>query len=236
MKKIIFLLAPIFVACSVNAQENIIGVLEEVVDVELSKSTLFVNAQHFASVNEPLCTREIGLINDENGIITIQFAVKESGNEESLTKYISYIYKFNIGITCKDDKYKWEISNLYVYIGNIDVEIEYLSQSELSKFVQELESVEKLATSHFQRTVSWEIDDVVNVLLSNQNKIDDIKAQIISLAGLKKETKETKKLNYKIEKINKDNSILQESINRWNKIRDRIISELEKTMKKVNDF
>jgi hypothetical protein len=236
MKKIIFsLLAVLLLFVGANAQNEAptIGELEKVVNVSLSKSLLFTNAQQWASANDPTSKKKIDIVSNENGTIVVKFETNDQVREQSLTNYLSYKYRLSIKLDCKDEKYRWTISNPSVLVGaDNNVEYKYLSSSKLTIVKNELETVERISIANFQKILDWELEKVVSIINSNLKEQDSINNQIAN----SNDKKEKKKLGYKIEQINEDNLVLIESINRWNIIQKRIIEELEKSMSVNNDF
>lgn len=236
MKKLIFMCIACFVATTLSAQTNL-GEMEKVVEINNTKQMLYSNALLWASANDPMCEKKIQVQDAENGRIAVSIELNNNKPLQSLTKYLTYQFIFTVNIDCKDGKYRRMINSPSVLVNHDkNIEIKYLSTSSLEAAVAEMESAERISTSSFQQILEWNLSKVAELVSSNEARIDELQKQISALGDSKQERKEKKRIEYTIERINQENIILKEALNRWNAEIKNVTSEIDKAMSHNDDF
>lgn len=235
MKKFFLIMAACFYATIMFAQsanEN-----EKVIETSNTKQMLYSNALSWASSNDPTCDKKIQVQDSDNGRIVVSVNLNNNKPLQSLTKYLTYKFTFTINIDCKDGKYRRIIGSPSVLVNpDKNIEIKYLSTSNLETAVAEMESVERISTASFQQILEWDMSKVAELEAANTAKINDFKTQMSNLGDSKKEKKEKKRIEYAIDKVEKENTILKEALNRWDNEIKRFSSEIDKAMSYNNDF
>ncbi len=239
MKKLILVLLFCLHLSDANAQDlhkNSVGYHESsnVVEVKLNKSALYRNALQWASSNDPTCKKSIKVQDNENGSIVVQFELNDNSRDNSQTKYLTYKFRFSVKVDCKDNKYRRTILNPSVLLdADNNININYLSTSKLFEFREELETVARISESDFQKILDWELEKIVSIFESKEIEIKAINERLANI-GISK--KEKKQLEYKLKRINDDNTILKESLTRWDIILEKIIKNIDKTLSIKDDF
>lgn len=238
MKKVLLLCLAFMATLGAMAQEiKPIGELEKVIETKSNKSALFTNAQQWASSNDPTCKKDIEVQDNDNGSIVVKFELNDNSRDNSQTKYLTYKFRFSIKIDCKDNKYRRIISNPSVLVGaDNNINTNYLSTSKLFEFRDELETVERISESNFQKILDWELEKVSSIIESNEIEIKSINERLANMSDSKNDKKEKKQLGYKLKRINDENAVLKESLVRWNIVIERITKGLDKALSVNNDF
>ena len=235
MKKFILIMLSCFCAITMFAQSG--NELEKVVETNNTKQMLYSNALSWATSNDATCDKKIQVQDSDNGRIVVSVKLNNNKPAQSLTKYLTYKFTFTVNVDCKDGKYRRTISSPSVLVNpDKNIEVRYLSTSNLEAAVAEMESAERISTASFQQILEWDISKVAELEAANTAKINDLETQISNLGDSKKEKKEKKRIEYAIEKVKKENTILKEALNRWDNEVKRFSSEIDKTMSHNNDF
>lgn len=237
MKKFLLTtVAIIGMVLGVNAQEvKDLGELQKVIEVGSNKSTLYTNAQQWASANDPKMKKKIEVQDNDNGSLVVKVELNNNySSDNSKTSYLTYKFRFSVKIDCKDGKYRYVISNPSVLVGaDNNIETKYLHTSKLEAFIAELESTKKISKNHFQQILDWELSKVIDILKANDQELSRLKEQEQNPDTPKKERK---RAGYKIEELNKENTIFQETLRRWAISFSEITKGLTEMMNQNTDF
>ncbi|WP_172915528.1 DUF4468 domain-containing protein [Capnocytophaga canimorsus] len=173
MKKIILLLFTVLSAfISVAQEERHLGELESIIEINLSKSLLYNNAQQWASTNDPTCTKKIEIQDGDNPSIVVKSVLINKSRNTSLTKFLAYKFIFTTKIDCKDGKYRRTISNPSVLVQDArDVNIKYASTKTLEDYMSELEAVARISENNFDKILEWGLDKVMDILFEKETII-----------------------------------------------------------------
>lgn len=229
-------IAIVGVVLGANAQEvKELGELQKVVEVGSNKSILYTNAIQWASANDPKMKKKIEVQDNDNGSLVVKVELNNNySSDNSKTSYLTYKFRFSVKIDCKDGKYRYVISNPSVLVGaDNNIETKYLHTSKLEAFIAELESTEKISKNHFQQILDWELSKVIDILKANDQELSTLKDQEQNPNVPKKERK---RAGYKIEKLNKENTIFQETLRRWAISFSEITKGLTEMMNQNTDF
>lgn len=236
MKKYLFALLVCVMAFAAPATAQNVE-FEKIVENNISKGNLCSNAQKWGSTNDPMCERNIDVLNFETGNLIISVEVRNKKRESSDTKYLTYKFKFSVNIDCKDNKYRYIISSPSVLVGaDNNINISHLSTKQLFEYRDELEAVARISEKEFNKILDWKLDDISNLIALNNEAIKQYNEQIIDLEGNKKNKKEIQRIKYRQEDIIANNLILNESLKRWEIIVSELSADIEKAMNVNDDF
>lgn len=234
MKGLFWVIAFFLCTLSINAQ-NV--EFEKVVESSISKENLYSNAQKWGSINDPACKRNIEISNKEAGslVVTIEHGNKERTPSE--TKYLTYKFRFSVKIDCKDNKYRYIISSPSVLVGTDNtIRVSNLSSKQLYEYKDELEAVARISENEFNKILDWELEKIAKIVELNNRNINQYKEQITKLEGDKKNKKEIQRIKYKLEHIEANNLILNESLRRLELVINELSANIEKAMNINDDF
>ncbi len=235
-KTLLTAIAILGVVLGANAQEvKELGELQKVIEISSNKSILYTNAQQWASANDPKVKKKIEIQDNDNGSLVVKVELNNNySSDNSKTSYVTYKFRFSVKIDCKDGKYRYVMSNPSVLVGaDNNIDIKYLPTSKLEAFIAELETVEKISINHFQQILDWELSKVAEVLKANDKELLELKEQEQNPNISKKERK---RAGYRIEVLNKENTIFNEVLRRWIISLDDTTKGLIEVMKQNNDF
>ncbi len=111
-----------------------------------------------------------------------------------------------------------------------------MTTKQLIAYRDELETIEKLSTSHFNSILDWELVKVPDLLSSNNSMIENLNLQIEKAGDSKSNNKAKKGFGYQIERINNENAVYVDAVQKWNAVKTAIISNLEKSMSVDSNF
>jgi Domain of unknown function (DUF4468) with TBP-like fold len=214
-----------------------IGELEKINNSNLTRSALYTNLQLWASANDPACKKKIELADNDNCIIVLKFETNNFKTDSSYTKYLSFKYRFSLKVDCKENKYRWTITNPSVLIGTDDnIQIDYMTTKQLIAYRDEMETVEKISTADFNSILDWELAKVPDLLSANNAMIENLNLQIEKAGDSKSNNKAKRGFGYQIERINNQNAVYFDAIQKWNSVKTAIITNLEKSMSVDSNF
>lgn len=234
MKKIFILLATLIFVFVANAQE--IVPLEKIVENNIPKSKIFVNAINWCTKNNVDLKKDIELKNEETGgIVCNTYSFLQKTNN-SKTNYLSFSSKFNLKIDCRDKKYRLVLINPIVKVTPSDVDMSSMSTKSLFLYQDELKAVLRISQEYFNELIEWDYQKVISIHQEKKLFVDETNRKIAELQTDKKNKKEIKKLEYELEKFGLEVNVLSEIIQRMSTMIDYIYSDFDKSINTNDDF
>lgn len=223
-----------------NAQNTseYIGVEDEyIVNVESSKSSLYIKAMAWVSSNDPDRIIKVETGDKECGTIIVTIT-KRLPKKDSVCVYSEVIVQMNAKIDCRDNKYRIGFSNFTANVSaDKSVNTDYLTASQLELMIKELEMIARLSETRFNEKTIWGFDGIVSSIQHYEGIIENYKAEISD------SDTSTKKGRKEISKREKWISVNQEYLSYFdyilkgfgNAVSDAVKS-LSKSMNTTDDF
>lgn len=145
---------------------------EYITEVKSQKTSLFLNAQTWANTNTTERGVNIETTDKESGTLILKVTSKLP-TESGINSYTIIKVQMNVKIDCRDNKYRIRYSNFTSTVQpDRTINTEYLSTSSLEKMINELEVVEKLASTSFDNEIFWGYDKIISAInkYSDENK------------------------------------------------------------------
>ena len=239
MKSILILFCSIIPFIAIGQEKMSLGDIEKVIEVgNISKSVLYNNAVQWASANEAGCNKKIEIQDSNNSSIVVKYEKLNTPRDKSLTKYMSYTFRFTVKIDCKDNKYRRIYATPSVLIGqDRNINLKKMTPDELMELQKELEAGIRISESYFKEILDWDLGKITEILFEKEKLITDYKQKLSNIVGNSRtEKKEKKLLEESLEKNYLESYILNESIIRWNVMIDKLNNNIDAIMNQNNDF